>query len=81
MPYYMQVNSEETDPNVWRDKYKERFRQESLDIETVEDQKEDLSEAFDSLNYFLNLVALVALLLGCIGVARQRIHICQKQNQ
>ncbi len=53
----------------WEDMVREDFRNESMRIQTIEDQKEDLDEAFSSLNYFLNLVALVSLLLGCIGVA------------
>lgn len=48
---------------------KEDLRALGVRTETIASQKEDLSEAFDSLNNFLNLVALVALLLGCIGVA------------
>lgn len=44
---------------------------DSLDIncETVEGRKEASSEAFSSMSDFLNLVAFIALLLGCIGVA------------
>jgi len=60
------------EPNLaddWKDNNRETFRNESLRIETVEGQKENLDEAFSSLNNFLNLIALVSLLLGCIGVA------------
>lgn len=57
------------DPDAWEDDHREAFRNESLRITTIEDQRENLKEAFDSLNYFLNLVALVSLILGCIGVA------------
>ncbi len=45
------------------------FREQSFRVRTVEDQKRSLNRAFSFLNSFLNLVALVALLLGCIGVA------------
>lgn len=38
-------------------------------IETVESRKRNLGRAFENLNRFLNLVAFVALLLGCVGVA------------
>lgn len=38
-------------------------------IETIEQRKERLGEAFAYLNNFLNLVGFIALLLGCIGVA------------
>ena len=53
----------------WVDSRKDNFRDQSLRLQTIEGQKENLSEAFDGLNSFLNLVALVSLLLGCIGVA------------
>ena len=39
------------------------------DYETVEGRKQSVGAAFGDLNAFLNLVAFVALLLGCIGVA------------
>lgn len=45
-----------------RDEYNIRY-------ETVESEKEDVGEAYANLTAFLNLVAFVALLLGCIGVA------------
>ena len=45
------------------------FHEQDFRVTTVEDQKRRLNRAFDFLNSFLNLVALVALLLGCIGVA------------
>ena len=57
------------DPDAWEEEHRRMFRDESTRIETIEEQKEDLTEAFANLNYFLNLVALVSLLLGCIGVA------------
>ncbi|RMF00666.1 MAG: FtsX-like permease family protein, partial [Bacteroidetes bacterium] len=53
----------------WADEQEDTFREQGLSIQTVQGQKERLSEAFSGLNAFLNLVALVSLLLGCIGVA------------
>lgn len=46
----------------------------SFGYDTVEERQEDLSEAFSSMNVFLNLVGFIALLLGCIGVASS-VHI------
>ena len=66
--YYVKTSTT-FDPDAWEEKNNEDFRAESIRIETIAERKEDLSEAFNSLNSFLNLVALVALLLGCIGVA------------
>ncbi len=65
---YFKVPSD-FDPDAWEDARRQTFRNESTRITTIEDQRENLEEAFSSLNYFLNLVALVSLILGCIGVA------------
>ena len=66
--YYYKVD-ESINTSDWWDGHNEEFRNESMRIETVEGRKRSLDRAFSSLNYFLNLVALVSLLLGCIGVA------------
>ena len=66
--YYRKV-PESFDIDAWKAKRRRIFRSDALRMTTIEDRKEDLNEAFDALNYFLNLVALVSLLLGCIGVA------------
>lgn len=66
--YYFKLD----DPSIadtWEESNNDKFRNESLRIETIEERKENLDEAFSSLNNFLNLIALVSLLLGCIGVA------------
>lgn len=46
----------------------------SFEFDTVAERQEDVSEAFTSMNVFLNLVGFIALLLGCIGVASS-VHI------
>ena len=66
--YYFKLPAE-FDVDEWEQKRRESFRNESFRATTIEEQREDLNEAFSNLNSFLNLVALVALLLGCIGVA------------
>lgn len=45
------------------------FHDADFRVSTIEDRKRNLGRAFSSLNIFLNLVALVSLILGCIGVA------------
>ncbi len=60
---------ENFDANQWSKRRKKAFRNDSIRLETISGRKENLNEAFGALNYFLNLVALVSLLLGCIGVA------------
>ena len=65
---YVKVN-EEIDLDEWEDERRKMYRDESMRVTTIEDQRENLEEAFSSLNNFLNLVALISLLLACIGVA------------
>lgn len=57
------------DAEKWKSDRNDFFRDNGLRIQTVEGQKENLEEAFSSLNNFLNLIALVSLLLACVGVA------------
>lgn len=40
-----------------------------FDVDTIEDEKEDTGRAFQDLSAFLELIAFIALLLGCLGVA------------
>lgn len=68
--YYLKTPPEFDDEN-WdnnRDRMKP-FHDADFNVTTIVDQKRRMNRAFDFLNTFLNLVALVALLLGCIGVA------------
>ena len=65
--YYKVEN--DTDLDTWKSERRERFRNESMRVTTVEDQRENLQEAFANLNSFLNIVALISLLLACVGVA------------
>lgn len=66
--YYKKLN-ENFEIDDWRIKRERIFRTENYRLTTIEERKEDLNEAFDNLNSFLNLIALISLLLGCIGVA------------
>lgn len=58
---------------------KPRLKQEEVGFDTVEERKEEIGEAYENLTGFLNLVAFVALLLGCIGVA-SAVHIYVKDK-
>lgn len=51
------------------EKYRLPLRAERVRIRTVEDDREDLTDALTRLGNYLGLVALVALLLGGLGVA------------
>ena len=65
---YYKIDSN-LDLDEWKRTRRKRFRNESMRVTTVEDQRENLQEAFSNLNNFLNIVALISLLLACIGVA------------
>ena len=47
--------------------------------ETIESEKEDTGRSFRDLTYYLEIVGLIALLLGCIGVA-SAIHIYVREK-
>ena len=50
-----------------------------LQTDTVKDHQRDLGNALENLYRFLNLVALIALILGAVGVASAiQVHIRQK---
>lgn len=51
-----------------RELLEDSLRTGDLDHETVDQQQEDMGEAFKNLTGYLNLVGFVALILGCIGV-------------
>lgn len=53
--------------------------EEGYELETIESQKEDTGRSFQDLTEFLSLVAFIALLLGCIGVA-SAIHIYVREK-
>ncbi|WP_422361319.1 ABC transporter permease [Reichenbachiella sp.] len=56
-----------------------RIKELELRSETVEERKQDTSEAFANMSIFLNLAAFIALLLGSIGVAGA-VHIYLKEK-
>lgn len=66
---YYYLLKEEVDADALVEILKERLRKEDYGWATVASRKESLGDAFSLLTSFLNLVAFVALLLGCVGVA------------
>lgn len=66
---YKEFYKTDVDVDAWKDAHRTAFRNQSQRITTIEDQRENLQEAFANLNQFLNIVALISLLLACIGVA------------
>lgn len=55
------------------------LRIQDISSETIEERKQETGETFDDLADFLNLVAFVSLLLGCVGVA-SAVHIYIKDK-
>jgi len=62
------------DVNQLVETLEERLEKESVWFDTVDSRKGNYGKTFGNLTGFLNLVAFVALLLGCIGVASS-VHI------
>lgn len=56
-----------------------RLEKEEVRFDTVEERKREIGDTYENLTGFLNLVAFVALLLGCIGVASS-VHIYIKDK-
>lgn len=57
------------------------LRKKGLGFDTVEEEREDVGEAFNNLYKFFNLLGFVALILGCIGVASSvAIYVQEKKN-
>ena len=76
--YYLKftrpVNIEELEKNI-----DSRLETNGYYYDTVESEKEDTGRSFRDLTYYLEIVGLIALLLGCIGVA-SAIHIYVREK-
>lgn len=49
--------------------FEDQWELDRVDADTVEDRKRSTGRSFGNLSNFLSLVAFIALLLGCVGVA------------
>ena len=58
-----------TNPDDLVKKYEEQWEEEKVGADTIEDRKRQTGRSFENLSNFLSLVAFIALLLGCVGVA------------
>jgi putative ABC transport system permease protein len=61
------------------DRYRSRLSAERLDVRTVSDDQRRLTDTLSRFGHFLALVALVALLLGGLGVA-SAVHVFIKRR-
>ncbi len=69
------------DTEVLSKQIKDRLSKAEYSLTTVEDSKRNLGSAFETLTRFLNLVAFIALLLGCVGVASAvQVYLKEKMN-
>ncbi|HUG27920.1 MAG TPA: FtsX-like permease family protein, partial [Gemmatimonadales bacterium] len=75
---YAQLADPSQGPGL-RTAYREELRTHRVAISTVENESEELSEALERLGRYLGLVALVALLLGGLGVA-SAVHVFIRQK-
>ena len=60
---------ETVNPDELSKTYEEKWQDEKIDADSVEDRKRQTGRSFQNLSNFLSLVAFIALLLGCVGVA------------
>lgn len=76
--YYFEANAD-LDMDKLRNSLEERLKAEDADIETHTSSSRRLGRRYDNFGKFLNLIAFIALLLGCVGIASAiNIYIKQK---
>jgi putative ABC transport system permease protein len=61
--------ADDIDPDQLVKTYEVRWEEDRIDADTVEDRRRQTGRSFQNLSNFLSLVAFIALLLGCVGVA------------
>ncbi|MDR7132207.1 putative ABC transport system permease protein [Algoriphagus sp. 4150] len=61
--------SQGTDVEALIKPYEDQWEEDRVNADTVEDRKRSTGRSFANLSNFLSLVAFIALLLGCVGVA------------
>jgi len=73
------VFDDERDPLAVEKELRERFVDERLSVDTVEERKRELGNGLTNVYRFLSLVGFVSLFLGAIGVASAiHVHVRQK---
>ncbi len=76
--YYYQF-APGTDVEKFVERIEPRLDKEGIRYDTVRERKANTGRAFTDMTRFLNLVAFVALLLGCVGVA-SAVHLYVKEK-
>ena len=77
--HYYKVESEERVQQIVDD-VRPLIRRHGFSFETVERRKEGLGRGFSSIYRFFSLLAFVALILGCMGVASS-VHIYAREKR
>jgi putative ABC transport system permease protein len=77
--YYLTFKNSTTDTQKLTEQIEPLLETNGFYYETVESQKQDTGRAFRDLTYYLEIVGMIALLLGCIGVA-SAIHIYVREK-
>jgi putative ABC transport system permease protein len=72
--------SSEKEANETLDKIKPLIRKQGYNYETVQGRKEGLGKGFLSIYRFFSLLAFIALILGCMGVASS-VHIYAREKR
>ncbi len=78
--YSLYLKTKEIETQTILDKIKPTLKKLNYSFETVQTRKEGLGEALKSVYQFFALLAFMALLLGCIGVA-SAVHIYAKEKR
>lgn len=76
--YFLQLK-QPASASAFTERIEPLLDREGLDYDTIDTQKRDTGRSFEDLSRFLELVAFIALLLGCIGVA-SAIHIYVREK-
>ncbi|AHM63346.1 hypothetical protein D770_25505 [Flammeovirgaceae bacterium 311] len=76
---YYRFESDARFASLFESTIEPRLEKEELRYDTAEERQEEIGSAYKDVTGFLNLVAFVALLLGCIGVASS-VHIYIKDK-
>ena len=71
---YFKFRNEANVDELLKNTIEPRLKKEEVRYDTVEERKREVGDTYKNVRGFLNLVAFVALLLGCIGVASS-VHI------
>jgi putative ABC transport system permease protein len=77
--HYYKIESEERVHKIV-EQFRPLIRKSGYSYETVERRKEGLGEGFSSIYRFFSLLAFVALILGCMGVASS-VHIYAREKR